>query len=267
MKVVLLAVLVFASAASASAQGRGASAPPPQTAQPGQPAQPVRPRPRPAPPHVAVRDQSGTPVRGAKLTVTGPASAEFTTDEAGAATLGNLKDGTYRLRCEHEGFVTLEREFVVRGAQAVSVNLTLNRAPVPPPAPAPAPSPAPKPADPPPLPPSGPPVSVAIPEFIDKNFIGREPLKESVLACNGLETVRLLQVRDPVKEHTHSNMDEVVYVVAGEGTIRLGTQPTNVVAGSLTVVPHGTPHALERRGRNPLIVLSTLAGAPCPDAK
>jgi hypothetical protein len=266
MKVVLLAVLVVASAALASAQGRGGATLPPQTAQP---AQPVRPRPRPTPPHVTVRDQSGTPVRGAKLRVTGPASAEFTTDEAGAATLGNLKDGTYRLRCEHEGFVTLEREFIVRGVQPVSIDVTLNRAPAPPPpAPALAPPPAPKPAAPPPIPPSGPPVNVAIPEFIDKNFIGgREPYKESVLACNGLETVRLLQVREPIDEHTHSNMDEVVYVVAGEGTIRLGTKPTNVVAGSLSVVPHGTPHTLERRGRNPLIVLSTLAGAPCPDAK
>ena len=102
---------------------------------------------------------------------------------------------------------------------------------------------------------------------MDKNFVGRDPLKESVLACNGLETVRLLQLRDPVAEHTHSNMDEVLYVVAGEGTIHLGATQTNIGAGSLSVVPHGTPHSVERRGRNPLILLSTLAGAPCPNAR
>jgi mannose-6-phosphate isomerase-like protein (cupin superfamily) len=34
--------------------------------------------------------------------------------------------------------------------------------------------------------------------------------------------------------------------------------------GSLAVVPRGVAHAFERRGKNPLIVLSMLAGAPCP---
>ena len=79
--------------------------------------------------------------------------------------------------------------------------------------------------------------------------------------------MRLLQLRDPIAEHTHSNMDEVLYVVAGEGTIRFGATQTNLAAGSLSVVPHGTPHAVDRRGRNPLIVLSTLSGAPCPNAR
>jgi mannose-6-phosphate isomerase-like protein (cupin superfamily) len=202
-----------------------------------------------------------------KLTITGAVSGEFTTDESGSATLSTLKDGTYRLRCEHEGFVTLEREFIVRAPQPASIDVTLNRAPPPPPpAPAPAPPPAQKPA-PPPVPPSGPPVSISIPDYVDKNFVGRDPLKESVLACNGLETVRLLQLRDPLAEHTHSNMDEVLYVVAGEGTIHLGATQTNLGAGSLSVVPHGTPHSVERRGRNPLILLSTLAGAPCPNVR
>jgi mannose-6-phosphate isomerase-like protein (cupin superfamily) len=201
-----------------------------------------------------------------KLTITGAVSGEFTTDESGSATLSTLKDGTYRLRCEHEGFVTLEREFIVRAPQPASIDVTLNRAPPPPPAPAPAPPPAQKPA-PPPVPPSGPPVSISIPDYVDKNFVGRDPLKESVLACNGLETVRLLQLRDPLAEHTHSNMDEVLYVVAGEGTIHLGATQTNLGAGSLSVVPHGTPHSVERRGRNPLILLSTLTGAPCPNVR
>jgi mannose-6-phosphate isomerase-like protein (cupin superfamily) len=252
MKAVLLAVLAATWISPAFAQGGGTAT------QPTQPRPRATPAARPTPPRVTVP--------GAKLLVTGATSAEFTTDESGSATLTNLRDGTYRLRCEREGFVTLEREFVVRGPQTASIDVTLNRAPAPPPAPI-APAPPPKPAAPPPIPPSGPPVSVSIPEFVDKNFIGREPLKESVLACNGLETVRLLQLREPVAEHTHSNMDEVLYIVAGEGTIRLGTQPTNVSAGSLSVVPHGTPHTLERRGRNPLIVLSTLSGAPCPGAK
>ena len=36
-----------------------------------------------------------------------------------------------------------------------------------------------------------------------------------------------------------------------------------ITAGSLSVIPRGVPHAIERRGKNPLILLSTLSGAPC----
>jgi hypothetical protein len=32
------------------------------------------------------------------------------------------------------------------------------------------------------------------------------------------------------------------------------------------MIPRGVGHAIERRGKNPLIVLSTLAGAPCRTA-
>jgi mannose-6-phosphate isomerase-like protein (cupin superfamily) len=38
---------------------------------------------------------------------------------------------------------------------------------------------------------------------------------------------------------------------------------TPIAAGSLTVIPRGVKHEVERRGKNPLILLSMLAGAPC----
>jgi mannose-6-phosphate isomerase-like protein (cupin superfamily) len=76
----------------------------------------------------------------------------------------------------------------------------------------------------------------------------------------------LLQLRDPVAQHAHSEFDEILYVVAGDGTVRIGTESISVSPGTLTTIPRGIAHAIERRGRNPLILLSTLAGAPCPSA-
>lgn len=216
---------------------------------------------------VVVRDASGNPLPGVRLTVTGGAKAEASTDASGTATFSGLKDGTYRIRMERDGFITLERETTVR-PQMGNVEVVLSPAPPPPAPPPPAPAPiAPEPRPAPALGPSGAPISVSIPQFLDKNFIGRDPLKESILACNAAETVRLLQLRDSVGEHTHADLDEVLYVVAGEGAIRLGGADGSVVGpGFLTVVPHGTAHAIERRGKNPLIVLSTLAGGPCKTA-
>jgi mannose-6-phosphate isomerase-like protein (cupin superfamily) len=75
---------------------------------------------------------------------------------------------------------------------------------------------------------------------------------------------RVLQLRDAVARHTHADLDEVIYVVAGDGAIRLGANAVTISPGSMTAIPRGTPHGIERRGRTPLVLLSTLAGAPCP---
>ena len=76
---------------------------------------------------------------------------------------------------------------------------------------------------------------------------------------------RVLQLREAVGRHTHADLDEIIYVVAGEGAIRLGTEAVSIGPASMTAIPRGTAHSIERRGRTPLIVLSTLeVGSPCP---
>jgi mannose-6-phosphate isomerase-like protein (cupin superfamily) len=106
-------------------------------------------------------------------------------------------------------------------------------------------------------------VIVSVPAFLEKNFIGRDPIKESVLGCTPDVTTRLLQLHDALASHRHANLDEVLYVVAGDGMVRLENRQTPVAAGSLTIIPRGVPHEIERRGKNPLILLSMLSGAPC----
>ncbi len=176
------------------------------------------------------------------------------------------------MRFERDGFITLERDISIRATQPSTIEVALSFSPPAQPA---APEPSEPPAPPPPVVvtvpaprlssvPSGPPVFVSLPDFLDKNYIGREPIKESVLACLADSTTRMLQLREPIGEHTHADMDEVLYIVAGEGTIRARGESSTVSAGALSVIPHGVPHAIERRGRNPLMVLSMLSGAPCP---
>ena len=208
---------------------------------------------------VSVRNPEGESLDGVRLVLSGGAEGEYSTAGAGTAVLTNVKDGLYRLRLEHDGFITLEREFSVKATGALTP-LDIVMTPAPPPPPPPAPVKAPTPA----AVPSGPPVNVNIPDYLDHNFIGRDPIKESILACKPAEVVRLLQLRDNMAEHVHDKVDEVLYVVAGEGSVRIGDQVMSMKPGSLAVVPLGTAHAVERKGKNPLILLSTLSGAPCP---
>jgi mannose-6-phosphate isomerase-like protein (cupin superfamily) len=272
MKLVSSALAFIVFAAFSSAQTPPPAAPKPAT-------QAARPRPKPQSIQVTVRDQAGTPIPFAHVVVTGEVSRTMLTNADGVATLQALPDGTYRLRFERDGFMALERDLTVRAGQTrdFEVQLTKIAEPAPPPA-AHAPEPTtPAAAAPTPAAPSGPPVTLSIPGFLDKNFIsGREPLKESVLGCTAGATTRLLQLREPIATHTH-DQDEIIYVIAGDGAVRM--RPSNgpgnaapgdshdeanvVAAGSLSIVPRGVAHSIERRGKNPLIVLSTLAGAPC----
>jgi mannose-6-phosphate isomerase-like protein (cupin superfamily) len=227
-----------------------------------------------------VRDTGGHVLAGVRVQMDGTTGGEFTTDGEGVVRLLSMRDGTYHLRFERSGFATQERELILRRGQPDVIDVALS-VPAPPEAPAPpAPAPGPATAPPPaasnsgppatrpavtaPLPAAGDPKTVSIPTFLDRNLIGREPLKESILGCTATATSRLLQLRQTLAEHVHANVDESLYVVAGEGALLTPSHAAAAIApGSLSIVPRGTPHALERRGKNPLIVLSTLSGAPC----
>jgi hypothetical protein len=261
--------------AGAAMQSPATPAPPPAKAAPQAPAAPQTPKaapqrratPRAATPStVIVRDISGSPIADVKIAVSGASSQRATTGPDGKATLGMLTDGEYRVRFEREGFVMLEHDVTVRTRPA-QLEIVLSSAPPPPEPPAPPPPP-PAPA-PPPAPssvasaPTGPATFVSIPQFLDKNYIGRDPLKESVLGCLTDSTTRILQMKEAVSEHTHADLDEIVYVVAGEGTVRVRDQTAPLAAGTLTIIPHGQPHGFFPRGKNPLMVLSMLSGAPC----
>jgi hypothetical protein len=255
MAVLVIAVFSTAATPAEQAAGRGAA--------------PKRPAAAPAPlgsVRIAVKDRDGASLSDVHLLLSGAGTGEFTTGAAGTAVFSNLKDGVYRVRCERDGLITLEREFTVHGGAWSPIEVVLDAAPPPPPPPPPA-KPAPETPSPAAIPQSGPPVTMSIVDFLDRNFVGREPLKESILACKPLETVRLLQMREMVARHVHDRADEIIYVVAGEGAVRIGEDASPVKAGSLVVVPNGSAHAFEPKGRNPLIIMSTLVGSACEAPK
>jgi uncharacterized cupin superfamily protein len=103
-----------------------------------------------------------------------------------------------------------------------------------------------------------------VPSFLERNFIGgREGRKDSVLGCTETGTATLHQLRDSWTAHSHDTAEEWIYVVAGEGTLRIGTADQKLQAGTFSLVPHTISHALVPQGRNPLIIISMLSGTPC----
>lgn len=210
---------------------------------------------------ITVTDLSGAPIGDVRVILTGSLDRSGSTQSDGTVKFDGLRPGTYRLRFTKDEFVTFEREIEVRAGQpAPTPSVALTPAP-PAPKPSPPSPPEPKPA---PLPPPGKPVTLTVPDFIERNFISNtQPQKVSPVGCSGLIQSVLWQIRDPWPDRQHAEADAVLYVIGGEGTLRLDGRDSVLQAGSFASVPRGMTYGLTRRGRNPLIVLATLAGEPC----
>ena len=207
---------------------------------------------------VMVTDASGAPITDAKVTVTGTTERAGRT-EGGRLVFEDLRPGPYRFRFDKDGYIPLERELTARGGAPIDVKVALTAAPPPP-----------KPVEPvaPPPPPPEPtvkakPMGLDLPTYIKDHYVGRSPGKASGLSCTTGGAANLLQINDPLKTHTHSESDEFVYVIAGEGTAQIGTSDAEPMsAGMFVVVPRGMAHSFIAT-KKPLVVLSILAGDKC----
>jgi mannose-6-phosphate isomerase-like protein (cupin superfamily) len=229
------------------------------------PAAPARAAARPSTISVQVTDTAGAPLADVAVTVSGTLSREGVTGADGSLRLMTMRAGTYRLRFVREGSITLERDLTLRAGESPTIDVALSSAPMAPKAPAAPVEPvAPVSTGAPALGPPSDPKVTPIPLFLEKNFIGgREGRKDSLLGCTTTATATLHQLRDTWAAHAHDNAEEWIYVVAGEGVLRIGASDQKVQAGTFSLVPHTISHALIPQGRNPLIVISVLSGAPC----
>ena len=261
-----------AATTSTLAQTPPAQTPPPQTPPPqGQTPAPPRTAPRaatstPSTATLAVQatDKSGNGLQGVAVAISGPVERSGLTGDDGSISFRSMRAGTYRLRFEHEKYVTLEREVVMRGASEVAV--ALNPAPV---QPVVAPPPPPQAAAPPPEQRKLRPVeprALSIPDFVDKNFIrSSEPQKSSLIACMDGGGARILQVKEPLNNQQNDTADQLLYVVAGAGTVRVKDQAYQAEPGWFVLIPRGVQHGIRREGRNPMIALTVALGAPCTE--
>lgn len=210
---------------------------------------------------ILVSDPSGTPLGNVRVTMDGPVTRDVRT-ERGRIALENLPFGTYRLRFDLEGFVSFEREVVARTGTPIDVKVTLTPVPPPPPAPVPVPE-APTTKPPAAAVGGGAPVTIDMSDFIEKNYVGRGGGKTSPLACGAGGPAILMQVKNPIVEHTHAEADEFLYTISGEGSVRAAGHDQPLRPGVFMMVPRGVPHIIVAIARAPLVLLSVRAGEHC----
>lgn len=208
---------------------------------------------------VTVVDPSGAPLPEVRVTMTGPAERTGRT-EAGRLVFEGVPAGTYRFRFEKDGFVPFEKELAARGSAPVDVKATLTPAPAPPPpAPAPVAPAAPVPED---LTPAKP-VVLDMPAFIEKNYVGRAAGRTTPLGCSTYGSSTLIQINEPIASHAHADADEFIYVIAGQGMVKLGERDEPLGPGVYLLIPRGLAHSFTAGPKKPLVMISTRAGEKC----
>jgi hypothetical protein len=215
---------------------------------------------------VTVTDKSGNGIGEVNVALTGPIDRSGRTVADGSVSFRTLRAGTYRLRFEHERYITLERE-VVLGTRTSEVLVALNPAPPVKPVVAAAPPPV---APPPPAPKTSgravDPRTLSIPDFFEANAIGgSEPQKISLLGCTDGGTAKLLQMKEPMTNLVNEDADQVIYVVGGNATFRVRDRDFKTGSGSFVLIPRGTTYSAKRDGRNPLVALTVTMGAACTE--
>lgn len=206
---------------------------------------------------INVTDPSGAPVPDVRVTLTGVVT-RTTRTERGRTVFENLPSGQYTLKFEKPGYITVDKDVTGRGAKPIDVSVTMEREPEP------EPKPIEKPLPPPPAPAADLKMAVLdMPAFIEKNYIGRAAGKTTPMGCAPGGSSTLLQMNEPLAQHTHDDADEFIYVIAGQGVAKLSGREESLGPAVFLMIPRGMPHTVTTGPKKPLVMMSVLAGDRC----
>ena len=215
---------------------------------------------------ITVTDARGATIADVSVDAAGPTPRNGVTDAGGQINFPGLQAGTYRLRFSGDAVTAFEKEVVVRAGQIADLDIVLSPAPPPKEVPAPVPAPAapPEPA----VGPAGQPQVVSIVDLVERELISNSaPRKDTLVSCSGNTRTMLVQLNQPQAKRVYQGAESSYYVVAGEGTVTIADKEVPLGAGGYVSVPRGTAHSLTRRGRRPFVLLATLSGEACEEAR
>jgi len=215
-----------------------------------------------------VTDMRGGPRDDVHVELTGPMMRAGDTSGGGLLNFTGLQGGTYRLRFSGEAVTAFEREIVLTAGKVNMLDVSLNAAPPPKEvekivqvaAPAPAATPA-------KVGPAGMPQALDLVALVEKEYERKQPRRDSLVACSGNTRSVLTQLNQDQQPLLYENAEVTLYVLGGEGTLRINNSETKVSAGYFVSIPRNTNFVVTRRGNKPLVFLSVLSGEPCEEAK
>ena len=218
---------------------------------------------------IEVTNPRGLGIPDIRVELDGPVPRDGTTDASGFIRFLGLRPGIYRARFSGEDVVTLEKEVVVAAGRTTETEATLSPAesrpvaPPPPPAPAPPPPPAPS-----VIGPAGKPQVTSLIDILERERMPKGQTRlETLVACSGNTRSTLIQLTQDQPQRLYEGAEVVLYVIAGEALVTVGSREGAAQPGGLISVPRATAFTIRRRGNKPLVALAVLAGEPCEEAQ
>lgn len=102
-------------------------------------------------------------------------------------------------------------------------------------------------------------------QLLEQNQLApNENIKAVPLFRNARSSNVLVQVRDREPLHRHIDSDITVFLLRGEGDIRIGKETRPVKAGDIIHIERGAIHAYVNRGPEPAAALVVYSPAPGP---
>ena len=98
----------------------------------------------------------------------------------------------------------------------------------------------------------------------ENKLAGGENIKVVMLSRNTRSANMLVQVRDREPLRRHIDSDITVFLLRGEGDMRIGKETRPVKAGDVIHIERGTIHAYIHRGAEPAAALVVYSPAPGP---
>jgi len=103
--------------------------------------------------------------------------------------------------------------------------------------------------------------------LVEKEYVGNQPRRETLLSCSGNTRTTLVQLNQDQPDRLYDTADATYYVVGGEGALRIEGRDIQFPTTGFMSVPRGTAHAIVRRGKRPVILIATLSGTPCEETR
>ena len=212
---------------------------------------------------LTITNEKGDLLSDATVTVRGSIDRGGTSGSDGTVALQNLPPGTYRARITREGYYTLDKEVTIKAGARATSEAMLAAAPPPPPPPAATPPP---PVETKPAAPAGKPgvaTTTSVVDLIQQMLKDPQPVVDHDLGCAYGSASKLIVAKANIALHQHSDVDEFLYVVYGDGTLTVGDKTVPLTAGTFALAPRTVAHSVAKKGSKEIVLLIVQSGKPC----
>ncbi|MNO92566.1 Cupin domain protein [compost metagenome] len=88
------------------------------------------------------------------------------------------------------------------------------------------------------------------------NFVADKSARKGIFKEGQLDTGLLLYAPGQITpDHKHSDIDEVFYIISGEGTITINNEPISIKEKDIIFSPHGETHGFNNTSSSNWVVL------------